>query len=163
MTLAELSKPAYQPLVFKPVTPTKRKPGDLQLGQKRMAPDGTEISIYNQSLYENSVASSNLPSQRPQKKVQRFQKTRREIRQAKLDSSLTSGKSNMLEPMSDVSSMRGLDEVNEQAAIKDHSRVRLLDYGELSDHDEDGPVVDDEAAAMEFDEKKSGRSDAHMD
>ena len=128
-----------------------------------MAPDGTEISIYNQSLYENSVASSNLPSQRPQKKVQRFQKTRREIRQAKLDSSLNSGKSNMLEPMSDVSSMRGLDEVNEQAAIKDHSRVQLLDYGEVSDHDEDGPVVDDEAAAMEFNEKNSERSDAHMD
>ena len=127
-----------------------------------MAPDGTEISIYNQSLYENSVVSSTPPSQRPVKKVQRFQKTRREIRQAKLDLSLHSGKSNMLEPMSDVSSMRGLDEVNERADIKDHSRVRLLDYGEVSDEG-DNNLDDDDAGAMEFDEKKSRRSDAQMD
>lgn len=107
--------------------------------------------------------SSGPASQRPVKKVQRFQKTRREIRQAKLDISLNSGKSNMLEPMSDVSSMRGLDEVNEQAAIKDHSRVRLLDYGEVSDEGDNGPVDENEGAAMEFDEKKSRRSDAQMD
>ena len=46
-TLAELSKPKYQPLVFKPVVPSKQKNHDEpQLG-KRQAIDGTEINVYN--------------------------------------------------------------------------------------------------------------------
>ena len=58
-TLAELSKQVvYQPLVFKPVTPSKKKPEELASLGKRLAYDGTEINVYNKSLYENSQVSS---------------------------------------------------------------------------------------------------------
>ena len=72
-TLEQLSKakPAYQPLVFKPVVPSKQKDHeDVRLGQ-RLAFDGTEINVYNQSLYNQSVKSSQS-HRRNYKKVQRF-------------------------------------------------------------------------------------------
>ena len=74
--MAELSKPVYQPLVFRPVTPTKKSAADTaKLGEKRLAYDGTEINVYNQSLYDNSIASSGAGSQkRGFKKIPRFGK-----------------------------------------------------------------------------------------
>ena len=74
--MAELSKPVYQPLVFRPVTPTKKTAAETaKLGHKRLAFDGTEINVYNQSLYDNSVASSGAGTQRRNfKKIPRFGK-----------------------------------------------------------------------------------------
>ena len=98
-TLAQLSKPAYQPLQFKPVVPSKKRPEEiLQLG-KRMALDGTEITVYNQSLYEPSISSQSQGG--GNRKVHRFGKSRRQM---KLNFASSSQRSNMLEPMSDAGS-----------------------------------------------------------
>ena len=99
-TLAELSKaPAYQPLVFKPQVPSK--PKDHSVLGVRLAYDGTEINVYNQSLYDNSAVSS---TREKKKKIPRFGK---KSGQSKLQFSNGSHRSNMLQPMSDVASMKG--------------------------------------------------------
>ena len=87
------------------MTQSKMKHGDYAPKAKRMALDGTEITVYNQSLYEPSVASS-APRKGGYKKVQRLGKSRQQM---KLQFASSSQKSNMLVPVSDVASMQGVE------------------------------------------------------
>ena len=118
-----------------------------------MAPDGTEIHIYNQHLYENSdIASSNAP--RPKKKkIPRFGKT---SAQARLQFSTGSHKSNMLQPMSDVVSLKGgYDEMTVQNSMDGASNWKPeKDRDQESSHDSS-------SAMMEFD--PAVKADAPME
>lgn len=70
----------------------------------RLAYDGTEINVYNQSLYDNSAVSS---TREKKTKIPRFGGKKKNGRELKIGTS--SMKSNMLQPMSDVASLQGGD------------------------------------------------------
>ena len=120
-----------------------------------MAPDGTEIHIYNQHLYENSDFASKNPPRPIKKKIPRFGK---KPGQAKLQFSTGSHKSNMLQPMSDVVSLKGdgLDEMTVQNSMDGTSN-----WKPPRDRDQDSSN-DSSSAMMEF-EAAVSKNDAQME
>ena len=126
-----------------------------------MAPDGTEISIYNQHLYENSVASNGPPSQRPKKKkLPRFGKS---SAQARLGFRVESGsqKSNMLVPNSDMTSMVDVDDVidYDTGMLNDQPNSMNDVRPKLDANEEDKS----ESSLMKFDGGPDEAEDANMD
>ena len=130
------------------------------LAQKRMAPDGTEIHIYNQHLYENSIASGELPSQRPKKKkLPRFGKNSGQARLGfRVESS--SQKSNMLVPNSDMTSMVDVDDVidYDTGMLNDQPNSMNDVRPKLDEANEDGKSG---SSVMKFDDGPN--EDANMD
>ena len=117
-TLAELSKskpkPEYQPLVFRPVIPRKYDDSAVGLGTKRLAPDGTEIHIYNKALYEPIPPNSSM-SDGASGKPHKFGRSRKEARA--LMEEKRSARNSMLEPMSDAQSMSGYEKSNRDVLV----------------------------------------------
>ena len=109
-TLEQLSKskPAYEPINFKPVPASPVKSPEewhkLTVGSKRKAPDGTEINVFNKHLFSDS-GSDRKPLFKSGKPVPKFGKTKKQISELKMQRSQASQKSNLLEPMSENASV----------------------------------------------------------
>ena len=117
-----------------------------------------KAKLFESIMDKSSQSQTQTQKQRPVKKIQRFNKTRRQIAQSKLQFSTNSQRSNMLEPMSDAASMRGN---MEQRAPEEDEEQPLS--GTSHNSDSEMMTFEEQEPKEENEQENEIASDAEMD